>query len=223
MLCGVTANVIFMIGDWLFNAFGTENVEIGLLAQTGFSNIAMWRLTASILAGAIGICFFVPGANAFMRLSERTCRQDNRTSRVMSKIFQIGLYTGMISSFCIHTLCCMAGVIWKSALAAGTSEEVAANITNMSATTFIVPFMVFYLVLEFATGIPYIYKVVTGELKLKKIAVLCCSLVTLILLSFVKLFDSQTVNDIFCAKESFGWVLMFLMGYIALGRCEEQA
>lgn len=38
MLCVVIANVIFMIGDCLMDAFVAGSVEIGLAAGTGFSN-----------------------------------------------------------------------------------------------------------------------------------------------------------------------------------------
>lgn len=52
LFLGIVGNVLYMIGDWLIDAFGPGNVEVGLLGESNWVSMPMWRFDASLLLGA---------------------------------------------------------------------------------------------------------------------------------------------------------------------------
>lgn len=52
LFLGIVGNVLYMIGDWLIDAFGPGNVEVGLLGESNWVSMPMRRFDASLLLGA---------------------------------------------------------------------------------------------------------------------------------------------------------------------------
>lgn len=78
----------------------------------------------------------------------------------------------------------------------------------------LVPFFIFYFVMELATAIGYIYMVVKKRLALRWPAILCCSFCTLMMIELLNLTGNWVIHDIVTARESFGWVLMMATGIL---------
>lgn len=222
LLLAIAGAVLFMIGDWFIDGFGPGNVEVGIAGNTAWDHMAAWRFTASNILGAIGLPMMLPGTLIWMRIADGVTVTDNKRSVRMNRFFKCGLWAYLISGVFIHIFCGVVGSIYKAATNAGVSSDVAFQIVDVSFYSVLVPFMVYYLLLELGTGIPFWYMVLTGELAIPKVAILCCSLSTLIIVMFMGLTGNYVLHDIFTAGESFGWLLLMAAGIVHLKNEEEK-
>lgn len=213
-LLGIIANGLYMIGDWLIDAFGPGNVEVGILGASNWTSMPMWRFELSIILGAIASVLVIPAMREWMKLADEVRDRNSKMGLWMSRIFQGGLWAGIVSCFFIHTMCCLVAVIFKNIYAVYGNAEEAFQILDNIGMSFLVPFFIFYFVMELATAIGYIYMVVKKRLALRWPAILCCSFCTLMMIELLNLTGNWIIHDIVTAGESFGWVLMMAMGIL---------
>ena len=79
----------------------------------------------------------------------------------MNRLFQISSVAGLISVFFIHVMCCLLPIIFKTVYGQGNTFEQAAEITNQVGMYIIIPFMVYYLIMDVGMSIVIIYLIVT--------------------------------------------------------------
>lgn len=220
LFLGIVGNVLYMIGDWLIDALGPGNVEVGLLGESNWVSMPMWRFDASLLLGAAASVLMIPALREWMRIADEVKDPSSKMGLRMARLFKAGLWAALVSCFFIHSMCCLVGVIFKNIYAVYEDASAAYAILDKIGGSFLVPFFLFYFFFELAVGIGYIYMVVKKRLALKWPALLCCSLCTLLILELLILSGKWLVHDIVTAGESFGWVLMMAMGILHLQRTE---
>ena len=52
---GSIGMLLFMIGDWLLDAAGAGDEEMGLIAHTNWPQMAMWRFVASATLALVAL------------------------------------------------------------------------------------------------------------------------------------------------------------------------
>lgn len=212
-----------MLGDWLIDALGPGNVAVGLLGESNWIAMPLWRFDVSLLLGAIASVLMVPALREWMRIADEVQDPSSKMGMQVARWFKAGLWAALISCFFIHSMCCLVGVIFKNICAVYGDAAAAYAILDKIGSSFLLPFFVLYFFFELAVGIGYIYMVVKKRLALPWPALLCCSLCTLLILELLNLSGNWLVHDIVTAGESFGWVLMMAMGVLHLRRTEANA
>ena len=73
-IMGAVSMFAFMIGDWLLDAAGAGDAELGLVAHTNWPGMSMWRFVASSVIAIIAIYFTYLGCSEAIALSLRLHR-----------------------------------------------------------------------------------------------------------------------------------------------------
>ncbi len=206
---GAVSMFAFMIGDWLLDAAGAGDAELGLVCHTNWPEMAMWRFVASSVIAIVAIYFTYLGCREAIALSRETARKASAAGWIMNALFRFCHVTLTVFGSGLHIIICMFPMVYKTMLASGGSMELAASTANGTASLIIVPFMVVYLVCDLGVSVAWYYIVLKKQLRLGPLALLCCPLSTLLLDFALKSIPLQFFKDFTVAFESLGWLLMF--------------
>ncbi|MBR1639048.1 MAG: hypothetical protein IJ688_06650 [Treponema sp.] len=201
--------VLFMIGDWLLDAAGAGDAEVGLVVHSNWVNMASWRFVASAVLALVAIFPVWLGVKEAIKISADSTRLDSGASRFWNKAFQWGQVILIAFGMGFHIILCMFPIFFKQTLAAGASVEFATAVVNDSASLVVVPLIILYILCDAGISIAWYYIILKKELNLGKWALFCCPLSSLIIDFILKAIPLQFFKDFTVAFESLGWLLMY--------------
>jgi uncharacterized protein HemY len=88
LILGAVGMILFMCGDWLLDAAGAGDVEVGLAVHSNWVNMSTWRFVASTVLALVAIFPVWLAAKEAMNISTEVTRKDLRSSRFWNKTFQ---------------------------------------------------------------------------------------------------------------------------------------
>ena len=201
--------VLFMIGDWLLDAAGSGDREVGLAVHSNWPLMAQWRFVASAVLAIGGIFLTWVGAREAMELSRRVERPDSKGSRFWGKVFRFGFVCLLVYGMGFHVILCLFPIFFKTILSLGATFDFAAEAVNASAMSVVAPLMIVYIICDLGISIAWYYMILKKEWKLSYCALLCCPLSTLLIDFALKAIPLQFFKDFTVAFESLGWLTMF--------------
>ena len=169
LVLGIVSMALFMIGDWLLDVKGSGNEEVGVFVNSNWPKMSMWRFEMSILLTAVAMPLYWIGLMKLGEIVADACKRKPQGHALgMNRLFQISSVAGLISVFFIHVMCCLLPIIFKTVYGQENTFEQAAEITNQVGMYIIIPFMVYYLIMDVGMSIVIIYLIVTRRFALPK-------------------------------------------------------
>ncbi|SFV02258.1 DUF6796 family protein [Butyrivibrio sp. INlla21] len=212
---GAVGMAFFMIGDWLLDAAGKGDTEVGIIAHSNWPQMAMWRFVLSATLALLAMLpVFFASVEAIRMTRENEAMSESGASRFWSGAYCLGniLLISFGSGF--HIMLCVFPMFYKTMLSLGISSDLAASAVNDSGALITIQLMIVYLICDLGVSIAWYYMIIRKKLNLSKWALICCPLSTLIIDVFLKMIPLQFFKDFTVAFESLGWLLM----YIALAK-----
>lgn len=218
MLIGAAALVIFMIGDLLLGATGKGGVEVGMMTNTNWLEMSMWRFELNMYLCAVCLPFFVIAMLQWIKISEEINGKESK----LHKLFKVSNWAMIVSGFFVHCGLCLLPIIGKSIYEVYGDLNRALAITGHITGKFIVPLMIYVVIADAGVTIALWGMLFKNRLLLPKISLVCTPGFTCILLSLHNFIPSWVAHDIASCFESFGWSLMFFAGYFQVKKMEEK-
>lgn len=210
LISGAFGMFLFMIGDWLLDAAGAGDTEIGLIAHSNWPQMAMWRFVLSATLAMIAIFPVYFASNTAIRLSCDLAGSGTRASRFWNHMFRLGHIILIVYGMGFHVILCLFPIIYKKIAGAGGDLSSAAETVNSAGSLLIIQLMLLYLICDLGVSIAWYYMVLKKEWKLGKWALLCCPFSTLLIDFALKSIPMQFFKDFTVSFESLGWLLMYL-------------
>lgn len=218
MIVGAVTLVFFMIGDLLLGAAGEGGEEVGMMTNTNWPKMPMWRFEINMYLCAICMPLFAIVMLQWIKISEEVNGADSK----LHKLFKVSNWAMIISGFFIHCGLCLLPIIGKSIYEVYGDLNQALAITDSITETFVVPLMTYAFIADGGVTLAFWIMLFKKRLSLPKTALVCTPGFTCILLSVLSLIPSWVIKDMTSCFESFGWLLMFLAGYFQIKRMEEK-
>lgn len=213
LILGACSMFLFMIGDWLLDALGAGNEEIGLIVESNWSDMSMWRFVASATCAAIAITFTWLGSKELLKIAKSVDLKQTKISSFMNGMYRYGVVLLVTISMGFHIILCLFPMVYKLIIEETGNSIAAINVVNTLGSYVIVQLMILYLIMDIGGSIGWYYLILKKQLALPKWALFCCPLSTLIIDFILKLIPLQFIQDFTVAFESLGWMLMFIAGY----------
>ena len=208
---GAFGMLLFMIGDWLLDAAGTGDKEMGLIAHTNWPQMAMWRFVASATLALVALLPTFFASNEAIRLMrDNTALYETKAGKFWGNSFCLGHILLMTYGIGFHIILCIYPMFFKTLVAAGIDVQAAADAVNKTGSYTIVQLMVVYLICDIGVSASWYYMILKKKLHLGKWALLCCPLSTILIDFPLKLIPLQFFKDFTVAFESLGWLFMYL-------------
>lgn len=202
-LAGILGTILFMIGDWLLDVKPASNITNGFV-ESGWLQMSMWRFEASILLGAVAVpLWFLGLISVGKAIKEKSKRAGD--------FYLFGAVVGSLGGLLIHTFCNFLPVIFKIIYKNNGDSVLTTGMVNDMANYIIVPFAVYFAILELFTAIPFMYAILSGKLKISKWKAFCNPIVTILLSEVMNKIPFYPVNAVTGAMESLGHLLMCLV------------
>ena len=217
MLAGIAAMVLFMIGDWLLDVKGSGNKEVGLFVNSNWPAMSMWRFEVSILLAAAAMPLYWIALKELRHIVTDACsRKPKGHALAMKRLFDFSSAAGLISVLFIHIMCCLLPIIFKTSYGMGSTFEQAADVTNQVGMYILLPFMIYYLVMDIGMSVVMVYLILTRRFALPKWMACFHPVGGLVLCEIFAAIPVVWCNDVSVAFESMGHLLMFVAGYVLL-------
>lgn len=202
---GVWAMVLAIIGDYLLG-FGTIGMNGGPDTYMGvtWNTAPDWRYAVSSLLGFACAPLFAVGAAELFRVMER---KYSLSGSRLYKIFKLGNWGGILYFAFIHIGICMLPVVFNAGMAATGDVPASADMTFRVLKSITVPLILGFLICDGCATAGWIGMVLKGMLPVKKAAVLCNPLCTVLLGQLLNLI----AEGLDSGTESLGWLLMYLI------------
>ena len=216
ILLGCLAMVLAMIGDYLLG-FGTIGTTSDPDAYMGiaWSVAPDWRYALSSVLGFVCAALFAAAATELLRVMGR--KYGLGDSRLY-KIFKIANWCGMLYFAFIHIGICMLPVVFNAGMEATGDVPASAAMTIRVLKSIAVPLIVAFLACDVLVTVGWIGLVCTGQLPVRKIALICNPIVILLLGQLLNLI----AEGLDSGTESLGWLLLYLVCALKLVRKEER-
>ncbi|MBR1861711.1 MAG: hypothetical protein IJ796_07620 [Lachnospiraceae bacterium] len=209
LILGMVSMLFFMAGDYLLDAAGAGDYEIGIAVHSNWDKMATWRFVASATIAAFAILLTYLGSQEAIAIS-KSVRTQTKTSRFMDFLFRMCHVILITYGAGFHIFLCALPIAYKEFLLFGGAKDVAIAGVNQTGLLVIIPLMILYLVCDIGVSVAWFYMVLSKKLKLPWFAVLCCPLSSIVIDFILKAIPLQFFKDFTVAFESLGWVLMFI-------------
>lgn len=202
---------LFMIGDWLLDATGADDEEVGLIVHSNWPQMDMWRFVMSATLALVALLpvYFASSA-AIKTARNNEALKATKTSRFWRNAFCLGHILLMTYGIGFHIILCVYPMIFKSLLNLDVDLTIATDAINNAAMLTIGQLMFVYLICDIGVSIAWYYMILKKKLNLGKWALICCPLSTLIIDFTLKAIPLQFFKDFTVAFESLGWLLMYM-------------
>ena len=208
---GAVGMFLFMIGDWLLDAAGAGDEEVGVIVHSNWPQMAMWRFVMSATLALVALLpVYFASADAIKTARANEALKATRASRFWRNAFCLGHILLMTYGIGFHIILCIYPMIFKSLLNLGVDLTVAADAINNAGMLTIGQLMFVYLISDIGVSIAWYYMILKRKLNLGKWALVCCPLSTLIIDFPLKAIPLQFFKDFTVAFESLGWLLMYV-------------
>lgn len=202
-LLGLIGTVLFMIGDLLLDVKPVGNITSGIV-ESGWAQMSMWRFEASILLGAAAVPLWFFGL-----ISVGKAIQDK--NKRAGDFYLFGTVVGCLGGLLIHTVCNFLPVIYKIIYLNNGDSVLTANMLNEMADYIMIPFAVYFAILELFTAIPFLYVILSGKMEISRWKALCNPIITILLSKIMEQIPFYPINAVTGAMESLGHFLMCLV------------
>lgn len=212
LLLGILGNFFFMLGDWLwqFKLPGMASETIGLFVERAWLDMPLWRFILSAILGAAGTPLYYIGFKEMYGILKEQVREKKFQKYV--KLFHIGYLSGTMFFIYTHAICMVISMVFKCVYNSYGDVHTAAEIANNILVYNAVPFLSSFFFADVFLSIAMILLICKGTLPIGKWAVLCNPLVSAMLGNLLALLP-WPINQIDPATESFGHLLILLIGY----------
>ena len=208
---GAFGMVMFMIGDWLLDAAGANDTEIGLVVHSNWPQMSMYRFVLSATLALIAILpVYFASAEAIRMIRKNTSLSDTRAGRFFRNAFCLGHILLMTFGIGFHILLCVFPMFYKTLLKLGIEQATAADAVNDTTSLIIAQLMIVYLICDIGVSIAWYYIILKKKLDLSRWALICCPLSSILIDFMLKMIPLQFFKDFTVAFESLGWLLMYL-------------
>ena len=219
---GSIGMLLFMIGDWLLDAAGAGDEEMGLIAHTNWPQMAMWRFVASATLALVALLPVFFASNEAIRITrENAALYGTKTGKFWGNTFCLGHILLMTYGIGFHIILCIYPMFLKTLIAMGIDVQSAADAVNKTGSYTLIQLMVLYLICDIGVSAAWYYMIFKGKLNLGKWALLCCPFSTILIDFPLKMIPLQFFKDFTVAFESLGWLLMYLALARHAGMLEE--
>ena len=208
---GAFGMLLFMIADWLLDAAGAGDEEIGLIAHSNWPQMAMWRFAASATLALVALLPVYFASNEAIKMTRKNeVLYATKPGRFWGNAFCLGHILLLTYGIGFHIILCIYPLFFKTLNSMGMDVQAAADAVNKTGSYTIIQLMVVYLICDIGVSVAWYYMIFKGKLNLSKWALLCCPLSTILVDFPLKLIPLQFFKDFTVAFESFGWLLMYL-------------
>lgn len=158
-IIGLCGGVLCAIADILLDLKGKGNEKYGPggVMDTNWDKMALWRFKASIWMAAIAVPMYLMGIVAMYR-------QLAQGNVIVANVFGICAVVGSCSTMFIHATLCYLPIISKTLTAEKVSQETIGKTVHALYKAFLVPFLVFWLLLVAGLSGIVIYAILTNVL-----------------------------------------------------------
>ena len=210
-IIGALGMGMFMIGDWLLDAAGANDTEIGLVVHSNWPQMSMYRFVLSATIALIALLpVYFASAEAISMIKSNTSLSKTGADRFFSNAFCLGHILLMTFGIGFHILLCVFPMFYKTLLSLGVEGNTAANAVNDSVSLIIAQLMIVYLICDLGVSIAWYYLILKKKLNLTNWAIICCPLSTILIDFILKMIPLQFFKDFTVAFESLGWLFMYL-------------
>ena len=145
LMLGMLAAVLMMLGDLIWRARGAGAIDtaLGAFADKAWLDMSTWRFVVSNILFAAAVPLYYIGFTEMYHIIRDRAR--DKTDRILSKLFRVGMLAATMAFIFIHTLCVNMPLIMQG-IAPYVSVEKAAEITNNIMMLNIVPTVAYFLV-----------------------------------------------------------------------------
>ena len=208
---GAFGMALFMTADWLLDAAGAGDEELGLIAHTNWPEMAMWRFAASATLALVALLPVFFASNEAIKITRNNASlYETKSGRFWGNTFFLGHILLMTYGIGFHIILCIYPMFFKTLISTGIGVQAAADAVNKTGSYTIVQLMVLYLICDIGVSAAWYYMIFKGKLNLGKWALLCCPLSTILIDFPLKMIPLQFFKDFTVAFESLGWLLMYL-------------
>lgn len=208
---GAFGMLLFMIADWLLDAAGANDAEIGFIAHTNWPQMAMWRFVTSATLALVALLPVFFASNEAIKITRKnTALYETKPGKFWGNAFCLGHILLMTYGIGFHIILCIYPMFFKTLIGTGFDIQAAADVVNKTGSYTLVQLMVLYLICDIGVSIAWYYIIIKGKLNLGKWALLCCPLSTILIDFPLKAIPLQFFKDFTVAFESLGWLLMYL-------------
>ena len=208
---GAFGMLLFMIADWLLDAAGAGDEEIGLIAHSNWPQMAMWRFAASATLALVALLPVFFASNEAIKMTRKNeVLYATKPGRFWGNAFCLGHILLLTYGVGFHIILCIYPLFFKTLNSMGMDVQAAADAVNKTGSYTIIQLMIVYLICDIGVSVAWYYMIFIGKLNLSKWALLCCPLSTILVDFPLKLIPLQFFKDFTVAFESFGWLLMYL-------------
>lgn len=222
-ICGAIGMFIFMIGDWLLDAAGAGDEDVGLIVHSNWPQMAMWRFVMSATLALVALLpVYFASADAIKTVRNIEALKATKASRFWCNAFCLGHILLMTYGIGFHIILCVYPMIFKSLLDLGVDLTVATDAINNAGILTIGQLMFVYLICDIGVSVAWYYMILKKKLNLGKWALICCPLSTLIIDLPLKAIPLQFFKDFTVAFESLGWLLMYVALAVMAAKMEAE-
>ena len=208
---GAVGMLMFMIGDWLLDAAGANDKEIGLVVHSNWPQMSMYRFVLSATLALIALLpVYFASAEAISMMRKNTSLSETKAGRFFCNAFCLGHILLMTFGIGFHILLCVFPMFYKTLLKLGVDPMTAAEAVNDSTLLIIAQLMIVYLICDLGVSIAWYYIILKKKLDLGIWALICCPLSSILIDFMLKMIPLQFFKDFTVAFESLGWLLMYL-------------
>ena len=220
---GAIGMFIFMIGDWLLDAAGAGDEDVGLIVHSNWPQMAMWRFVMSATLALVALLpVYFASADAIKSVRNIEALKATKASRFWCNAFCLGHILLMTYGIGFHIILCVYPMIFKSLLDLGVDLTVATDAINNAGILTIGQLMFVYLICDIGVSVAWYYMILKKKLNLGKWALICCPLSTLIIDFPLKAIPLQFFKDFTVAFESLGWLLMYVALAVMAAKMEAE-
>lgn len=221
--CGAIGMFLFMIGDWLLDAAGAGDEDVGLIVHSNWPQMAMWRFVMSATLALVALLpVYFASADAIKTVRNFEALKATKASRFWRNVFCLGHILLMTYGIGFHIILCVYPMIFKSLLELGVDLTVATDAINNAGILTIGQLMFVYLICDIGVSVAWYYMILKKKLNLGKWALICCPLSTLIIDFPLKAIPLQFFKDFTVAFESLGWLLMYVALAVMAAKMEAE-
>lgn len=221
LIAGMIGCLLYVVGDYLFAAIGKNQSPetIGMVVRVAYLDMSTWRMVLSIICGMVGTALYYVGFDQMWKLLKAHLREPNAQKYV--KAFRISYLTGTICWGYVHAMFMNIALIFKFTFSRYGDISAAAEIANKVFYSNALPMLVAFIIGDGVLSFLMIIMVWNEMIPLKTtkariLATLCNPIVSAGIIGNAFTLLSWPINQIDIGSESFGHLLVLVLGLILL-------
>ena len=226
LILGMAGCLMYVIGDFLYAATGKGQTteSIGLFVRIAYLDMATWRMVASILCGFVGTMLYYMGFHRMYGLLKIHVQEPK--NQIWVKLFRVAYTTGTVAWAWVHAMFMTLALTFKFVYQAYGDMETAANIARRVFYCNAPGMVAAYLLCDVGLTVVMIVMVWKRIIPLKStgariLATFCNPMVMPGIVGNLAALLPWPVNQLDHGTESFGHVLVLLLGLILLKEMEK--